>query len=261
MIPLVDVHCHLLAGLDDGPRSEEEALTMCEMAFAEGVRVSAATAHQNDSWPDVTPDRIRRAAARLAEQLRELGLPLMTFPCAEVMVHPEVEDAWRDGKLLSVADRGQYLLVEMPHGLFVDLRELVRGLREAGVRPILAHPERHPELLHDAGTVEELIRLGCLVQVSSGSVTDPPSGRDERALKDWFRRGVVHLMGSDGHSPLRRPPRMADAYQRINRWAGAAAADRVCSTHGMAVALGHPLRVPEPQPRRGRWIMGLLTGW
>jgi protein-tyrosine phosphatase len=253
MIPLVDMHCHLLAGLDDGPRTDADALAMCRLAYAEGTRLAAATAHQNERWHAVTPDGIRGAARRLAQALRDAGVPLTVFPCAEVMAHPEVEAAWQAGDLLSVADRRQYLLLEMPHGVFVDLRDTAGRLRRAGVRPILAHPERHPELLHEAGAIERLIRAGCLVQVSSHNVTDPSSRREERALRDWFRRGVVHLLGSDGHSPGRRPPRLAEAYRRVRRWAGSTVADRVCSTNGMAVLQGLPLRIAEPEPRRS-WL-------
>jgi protein-tyrosine phosphatase len=255
MIPLVDMHCHLLAGLDDGPRSEADALAMCRMACAEGVRMAAATAHQNEEWDSVTPDRIRQATERLAQRLQETGSPLLVFPCAEVMVHAEIESSWDKGNLLSVADRRQYLLVEMRHDLVVDLRATVRRLQQRGVRPILAHPERHEELLHEAGRIERLICAGCLVQVSSASITDPPSAHDRRALKSWFKRGIVHLLGSDGHSLLRRPPRMAAAYREIARWAGTVAADRIASTSGMAVLQGLPLRVPRPEPKRTAWVL------
>src|SRR4051794_14260321 len=138
MIPLVDMHCHLLAGVDDGPRTDEEALEMCRIACAEGISVSAALAHQNDRWESVTPQLIRDRARQIADSLRAARVPLAVFPCAEVMVHPGIETAWRQGDLLSVADRGKYLLVELPHGLFLDLRETIRGLRRAGVQPILA---------------------------------------------------------------------------------------------------------------------------
>ncbi len=254
MIPLIDMHCHLLAGLDDGPRTDEDALAMCRIAYADGIRIAAAGAHQNDRWPAVTPERIRQAAGRLAGQLRAAGIPLTVFPCAEVMACPDLEDRWQRGEFLSVADLGKYLLLEMPHGLFVDLTRIATELRAAGVRPILAHPERCQELLHDQGRIEALIRLGCLVQVSSGSVTSPASGEDERELKSWFRRGVVHVLGSDGHSPRRRRPTMADAYRRISDWAGTAVADRVCSTNGMAISQGLRLQVAAPEPRRAGWF-------
>jgi protein-tyrosine phosphatase len=257
------MHCHLLAGVDDGPRTEAEALEMCRIAFAEGVRMAAATAHQNERWKAVTPERIRTATEQLAGSLRQADLPLIVMPCAEVMAHPDLETTWRNGGLLTVANRGEYLLLEMPHGLFVDLGDTVKTLREAGVRPILAHPERQPEFLHDTGRIERLIRMGCLVQVSSHSVTDPPSGSDARALKSWFKRGIVHVLGSDGHSVNRRPPRMAGAYKRIAQWVGNQVADRVCSTTGMAILQGLPVRVPEPEPppRKARWLPQLSWSW
>ncbi|MFL5338837.1 MAG: tyrosine-protein phosphatase [Gemmataceae bacterium] len=261
MLPLADMHVHLLAGLDDGPRTRGDAVAMCQAAHAEGVRLAAALAHQNESWPAVTPAVIRAAAKQLTHDLAAAGVDLRVFPTAEVMVRPGLEDEWRAGTLMSVADRGELLLLEMPHQLFVDLRQTVAGLRRLGVRTILAHPERTPELLHEPGAVERLIGLGCLVQVSATSVTEPPSAQDERALRDWVRRGVVHLLGSDGHSANRRPPRLAAAVETIARWAGPAAADRIGWAVGLAVLHGLPLRVPPPQPPGRRWwaLGGLLS--
>jgi protein-tyrosine phosphatase len=256
-MPLADMHCHLLAGLDDGPRTDADALEMCRIAYADGTRIIAAGAHQNDHYPDNTPERLRAAADQLAARLREAELPLMVFRCAEVMAHPEMEERWHKGELLSVADRGQYLLIEMPHNLVVDLRHTARNLNAAGVRPILAHPERCEELLHDAGRIEELIELGCLVQVSSKSITAPANSRDERAVKDWLKRGVVHVLGSDGHSPRRRPPVMADACRKIAHWVGASMADRVGSINGMAISQGLTVRLPKPEPRARGWFSRL----
>jgi protein-tyrosine phosphatase len=254
MIPLVDIHCHLLAGLDDGPRTEEEAVAMCRLAYTEGVRMVAAIAHQNEYWDAVTPERIREVSQRLAQKLRELDIPLLVFPGAEVMAYPGMESAWQKGDLLGIAGRKEYLLLEMPHDLFVDLSDMVKQLRQAGVRPILAHPERHDELLHEPGRIEELIEAGCLVQVSSQSLTCPLSSRSGQALRSWLRRGVVHLLGSDGHSLTRRPPKMLDAYRCICRWAGNAVADRIASTNGLAVLQGRPLHVGRPEPRPRRWF-------
>jgi protein-tyrosine phosphatase len=240
--------------LDDGPRTAEDALAMCRIAYNEGVRLICATAHQNPHWSEVTPDVIRNASRELADQLRDKGLGLTVFPCAEVMVHPDIDDDWKAGKILSVADRGKYLLMELPHGLFVDLRHTVVRLMELGLRPILAHPERQPELLHEPEQIERLIRAGCLVQVSTKSITDPANREDERALRDWFKREMVHLIGSDGHSPRRRQPLSAKAYWRVAGWVGQTAAARVFSANGMAVLQGLPLRVPEPAARRRHWF-------
>jgi protein-tyrosine phosphatase len=254
MIPFFDMHCHLLAGVDDGPRTDDEVLQMCRIAWDEGIRCAAATAHQNDHWPAVTPDLIRERTQRLDHMLREHQIALAVFPCAEVMVHPDMISSWRQGQLLSVADRKEFLLVEMPHGLFVDLRSIAAEFRALGIRLILAHPERQPELLHEPGWIEQLVAAGCLVQVSCASVTDPKTREDGQAVKDWFKRGVVHVMGSDAHSPRRRRPQMAAAYEQISRWAGVSTADRVCSTNATALVHGLPLRITPPEPRRARWF-------
>jgi protein-tyrosine phosphatase len=258
MPPLVDLHCHLLAGLDDGPRTWEDSLAMCRIAAAEGVCATAALAHQNERWA-VAPEEIRTATGELARRLDQAGVPLAVYPAAEVMAAPDLPEAWAAGRLLSVGDHGRYLLVEMPHRIYVDLGPTARGLRELGPRLILAHPERHPELLHDAGRLEGLIRAGCLVQVSAGSVTNPTDGDTARALRDWFRRGCVHFLGSDGHSPRTRRPLLAAAATRVREWAGPAAAERVCGLNALAVLRGERLRVEPPRAVR-RWWPACLLG-
>ncbi len=254
MIPLVDIHCHLLAGLDDGPKTQEDALEMCRIAYEDGTRWICATAHQNDHFPLVTPDVIRTAAAELKSRLKQEEQTIATVPCAEVMAHIDMEEAWLKGQLLSVADRKQYLLVEMPDGMFVDLRATVEFFAEQKLRVILAHPERQAEILHGRNVIEDLIELGALVQVSAESVTRPKSAADARILRQWFRRGIVHCMGSDGHSPKRRLPLMGDAYKEVCRWAGVSIADRVFSTNGMGILQGWPIRFSKPEKPKKAWF-------
>jgi protein-tyrosine phosphatase len=224
------------------------------VAYADGTRLLAATAHQNPRWPKATNENIRAATHALRAELAAAGLPIQVVPNAEVMVRSDLTTAWTHGEFLSMGDRGQYLLIEMPNELCVELIHLVKDLVQAGIRPVLAHPEREPELLHESGRIEELIRAGCLVQVSAQHVTQPRTKEDARALRQWFRRQMVHLVASDGHSPDKRPPLLAAAYQQIHRWVGSAYADRTCSTNGFALLQGLPVRVPTPLPRRAAWL-------
>jgi protein-tyrosine phosphatase len=254
MIPLADIHVHLLAGLDDGPRTLDAAVAMCRVAAAEGVQAMAATAHQNERWKDVTPARIVEATAELRAALQRERIPVVVYPNAEVTAAPDTPAAWRDGRLLSVGGRGRYLLVEMPRGAFVDLLPTVRDLRAAEVRTILAHPEKEPEYLHGDGPLEALIAAGCLVQVSASSVTDPKNREDRVALRRWFKRGMVHLLASDGHSPNRRPPLMAAAHREICRWVGPLAADRIAGGNGMAILNGERVRTRPPLARQRSWF-------
>jgi protein-tyrosine phosphatase len=246
-----DIHCHLCPGLDDGPDSLESALAMIHQAFNEGIRFFGCVAHQNEAYPAVTPDRILAAATQLDGHLEAMRLPIELFPLAEVMIAEDTVDRWHRGELLSVNDDGNYLLMEYPQDVYVDIRDAVWELTEAGIRPILAHAERLPELLHFRGIVEELIELGCIVQVNTDSLIDPVSHRDERALRDWIRRGIVHVVGTDAHGPGHRP-RMLAAYERLSSWAGPRVARRLCHAHAMSIFRGEPLMVPRPEPAAKR---------
>jgi protein-tyrosine phosphatase len=260
MLPLIDTHVHLLAGLDDGPPDPGVALAMCRMLVAEGARSAVALAHQNDDYPDNTPDRLRDATATLAATLKAENVPLTVYPSGEVMLASDLADRLAAGRCLSVADRGRYLLVEQPHGLFLDVVPLAAAVRPAGVRLIVAHAERYPELLHDAGLTERLIGMGCLIQVTARILAEPPSAADERALRAWVTRGFVHLLGSDGHGLDRRQPRMRAGYDVIKRWAGQAAADRIANIWAAAVLEGRSVNAPKPLPPKQGWFTKLFGG-
>jgi len=254
MVPFVDVHVHLLAGLDDGPRTMEDALAMCRIARTDGIGSMAATCHQNTRW-QVTPAQIRTATEELRAALQRETIAITVYANSEVTARPETPRDWREGKLLTVADKGNYLLIEMPRGAFVDLLPTVKQLRQDGVRTILAHPEKEPELLHGNGLIEALIDAGCLVQVSASSVIDPKDEEERSAVETWFKRGIVHLLASDGHSPRRRLPQMSEAYQEISRWIGRPAADRIARDNGQAIVNGLKLRVRRPlEPVRKGWF-------
>ena len=254
MTPLVDVHCHLLAGLDDGPETVDQSIAMCRLAWEQGTRAIAATAHIHPRWPQSTPESILAATEQLAASLRKIKLALSVYPSAEIAIRPNLDMAWQRGELLGMAGRAKYVLIEIPMEGFVDVHDTISRLRARGVRSILAHPERYDELLYEPGAIETLIDLGALVQVTASSVSQPPDARSAAAIRHWVQRGVVHLVGSDGHSADQRPPEMASAYHRIAAWSGRESADRMCSLNGLAVLEGRPLRLPPPRPLSKSWF-------
>ena len=251
---LADTHVHLLAGRDDGPRTIDEALSMCRMLCEEGVHYATALAHQNDTFPENTAVQLRAAASELALRLKEEAIPLSVFPTGEIVLTPELVEQWQSGTLLSIGDHGRFLLVEMPHGLFVDVMPLVKRFREIGVRLVIAHAERYPELLHESGLAERWIAAGCLIQVTAGHLADPTSSSDERALKDWAKRGIIHILGTDGHRIDRRVPRMRAGYEKLVRWIGPQSAERIGSIWGAALLQGSNVNAPPPQPRTRSWF-------
>jgi protein-tyrosine phosphatase len=259
VLPLADVHVHLLAGLDDGPRDEGEAEEMCRMLVADGVGNATALAHQNPAWPENTPERIRAAAATLSASLLEKNIPISVYPSAEVVLTTKLIEDWKAGKLVSVADKGKYLLVEQPHKLFLDYRLASVELRGMGVRVIVAHAERYPELLHDPELTALWIKAGCLIQVSTQALA-APSQYDEPALKEWATRGMIHLLGTDGHRTDYRQPKYAAGYKRLAKWVGAPAAERIGGIWGSAVLQGLPVNPPPPKEKVKSWFTKLFGG-
>lgn len=259
MVPLADTHVHLLAGRDDGPRDPEEALAMCRMLVGEGVRSATALAHQNAAYPDNTPDALRAATAALADALKAAGVPLAVHPTGEVVATEHLIPDWKAGRLMSVADRGKWLLVEMPHTHFVDVRPLAAELKPLGVRIVVAHAERYDQLLQDPALAELFIAAGCLLQVTASALADPPPG-DEPALKLWAKAGMIHLLGSDGHRLDGRQPRFRAGYQVLARWVGTPAADVIAGIRGSAVLKGHAVSVPAPRRPKRSWFARLFGG-
>lgn len=260
MTPLADTHVHLLAGLDDGPPTPDVALAMCRTLLAEGARHATALAHQNPDYPENTADRLRTAASALKALLAEKKLPLSVYPTGEIMLSPTTLDDWHAGRLLSVGDHRQWLLVEMPHGEFVDVLPLAEALRPEGVRLVVAHAERYDPLLDDLALSAKWIEAGCLFQVTARALAEPWEPGFEAALKRWAKGGFIHLMGSDGHGIDRRRPVLAGGFGRLAKWAGRAHAARIAGEWGRAVLEGKPVTVPRPRPEGRSWFTRLFGG-
>ena len=256
MVPLADVHVHLLAGLDDGPRTQDEALAMCRMLVAEGARSATATAHQNDGFPENTPERILAATALLADLIREQGIPLSVVPTGEIVLTDDLAERWKAGRLMSIGNLGKYLLVEMPYGSFADFRPAALALAPLGVRIVVAHAERYESLLHDPDLAAEWIAAGLLMQATAEALADPP-GDDGPAMKLWVERGMFHLLGSDGHRIDRRKPELRDGYEQLKKWGGAASAERA-GLWGTAVLQGLPINPPALKSPPKGWFTKLF---
>jgi protein-tyrosine phosphatase len=252
---LADTHVHLLAGLDDGPDAPSEAVAMCRFLVAEGAGHATALAHQNPDYPDNTPDRLRKAAAALAAELARKKVPLAVYPTGEVMLGPDTVSDWHAGRLLTVGDRGAYLLVEMPHREFVDVLPVAAAV--APVRLVIAHAERYPPLLFDPPRAAEWVAAGCLLQVTASALADPWDDDMERGLRGWADAGMIHVIGTDGHGIDRRRPLLAEGYRALRKLAGRTAARRAGEEWGTAVLRGDPVPLPLPATRR-TWFARVL---
>jgi protein-tyrosine phosphatase len=201
---VIDLHSHILPGLDDGAGDLGESLAMARAAVRDGVETIAATPHVSFDYP-VTPAQVSEGVSRLRDALAGAGIPLSVVRGAEIALSrlPELGDA--ELRELTLGG-GPYLLVECPYAPAASLAELVFAVQVRGFRVLLAHPERSPNFQREPERLRSLVERGALCSVNAASLAGR-FGRSVRAVAvRLFRDGLVHNVASDSHDAERRPP-------------------------------------------------------
>jgi protein-tyrosine phosphatase len=212
---LIDLHCHVLPGIDDGAKDLKTSLAMARMACSDGVSTIACTPHilpgvYNNSGP-----AIRQAVARLRESFLEAGIPIRLVTGADVHIAADLDVQLGNGRALTLND-SRYLLLEPPHHqLPRRFSDLIFGMQAAGYVPIVTHPERLSWIEGHYDLVKRLVCNSVLMQITAGSLM----GRFGRRPRYWAERmlddGLCHLLATDAHDTERRPPRMAEARELV----------------------------------------------
>jgi protein-tyrosine phosphatase len=242
---MIDLHCHVLPGIDDGARSLGEAAEMCRLAAADGCEVLVATPHQRRGpwWNDD-----RGHLAGLVQDVQDvIGPSPRVLLGGEVHVDSpsellaEVAQLPEGGGILPLAG-SRYLLIEFGQtGTESEAANLVHELSVSGWRPILAHPEFIPWLAEDHGLVARLVSLGALTQVTAMSVTGDFGRAPQQDALALIGAGLVHFVASDSHGPRRRPPGLSRACRTISGRFGQAMARRLSTDNPRAVIEDRPL--------------------
>jgi protein-tyrosine phosphatase len=202
---VVDLHCHILPGLDDGPAQIGDSLELARAAERAGITRIAATPHVREDYP-FDPLEIEPRVRQLNVELGRAAIGLEVVSGAELGITKarELDDDTVSALCLGT---GAYLLVESPYTQVTDLLEQeVFELQLRGFRPVLAHPERSPSFLGDARRLAVLAERGVLCSVTAGSLAGRFGGSVQRFALELFAEGLVHNVASDAHDSTRRPP-------------------------------------------------------
>jgi protein-tyrosine phosphatase len=220
---MIDIHCHILPGLDDGARTMDEALSMARMAAADGIGTVVASAHITPGVYDNSPEQITAAAEALDGRLRREGIPVRIIPGADVRMTPEMADG--NGRYLCINRDTPYLLFEFPHDLVPPGSDrLIESLRNKGVVPIITHPERNAEFKRRPEKLEPFVKMGCRVQITAMSLTGEFGPRAREIAERYVKDGWADLIATDAHDTVRRPPILSLAVRRAEELVGAEAA-------------------------------------
>ncbi|HEX5145644.1 MAG TPA: CpsB/CapC family capsule biosynthesis tyrosine phosphatase [Conexibacter sp.] len=205
---MIDLHCHLLPGIDDGPDDLGGALAMAQRHVAAGVAIVAATPHVAWDMPNAAAAiDVRLGDVRAA--LAAAQIPLEVVRGAEVDVHQAIRlspDELREHAL----GGGPWLLLEAPLRRDVALEPVARALLDRGLRPLIAHPERSPLLQRDADGLRALVRAGAATQITAGSFAGHFGRTVRQYAEEMLEARLVHTVASDAHDTVRRPPGIAE---------------------------------------------------
>jgi protein-tyrosine phosphatase len=237
---LIDIHSHVLYGLDDGARTLEDSLAMIRMAAAYGTTALVATPHSSPEY--------RFQPERIAEQIAELsaasgGVLELYSGCDFHLSYENIQDSLTNPIKYTINQKN-YLLVEFSDLLiFRNTPDIFARLGGAGMVPVITHPERNALLRQRLEEIAAWVAGGACVQVTAQSLTGGFGRRAQEFCRLLLDRGLVHFIASDGHDCERRPPRMDQARAWLAENYGEAASETLCVTNPQAAVSGSPLEI------------------
>ncbi len=215
---MIDLHCHLLPGIDDGPDTLEEALELCRMAVADGITQAVVTPHIHPGRWENSRTSIAQACSNLQRILEQHDIPLRLGFAGEVRLTDRIMQQVADDEIpfYGMVDGYKVMLLEFPHGHLIPGGEkLAQWLLEQGIRPLIAHPERNKQIMKDASQLQPFIDAGCWLQVTAGSVIGHFGEKSRTIAYQLLQSDTVAVLASDGHNARARPPALRQTFEHI----------------------------------------------
>jgi protein-tyrosine phosphatase len=219
---MIDLHCHILPGVDDGARNLEDALEMAQVAVKEGIERIVSTPHlfrDNSNSRDFSLIEAKRR--ELAQAINENGLALDVLPGAEVHISHNLLETIKENRENLMLNRSSYMFVEFPaNHVFSGVKNLFFALLSETIIPIITHPERNLVFIQNPRVLYELVQMGALAQANSGSFIGLYGERTERAVHQFLELNLIHFIGSDSHGPRSLSWRLKEAVGKAEKVVG-----------------------------------------
>lgn len=245
---MIDLHSHILPGLDDGAEDVEQSIELARAAVAGGVRAIAGTPHVRDDFP-TSAEEMERALAEVRAAVARAGIPIEVLPGGEIAFERLADLSADELSRFGLGGNPGYLLVETPYsGWPLGIEQSFHRLLVADITPVLAHPERNPEVQDDVSPVLRLARSGTLVQVTAASLAGKGSSSARATALRLLSEGAVHLVATDAHDARARGAGLASVRNTVG---SAALAHWLTDQVPSAIVTGTPLPPrPAEAPRR-----------
>ena len=254
---MVDIHSHILHQVDDGSHSLDESIEMCRASADDGIRVMVATPHAHDGLHRThDPEFLAQKVAELNELLG--GSPRIVLGCELRLTHELVKQICETRSAPTIAG-GPYALIEFPHTVVPSGSEYpLVELMNNQITPIIAHPERNIMLMSEPGRFYELVSIGVLGQMDTGSITGQFGKKVQKAARVMLENGLIHFIASDCHNTRNRLPGMSAAVETTAKIVGEEYARDMAGANPAAVVEGKPVPnrpTPTPPQKKKRWSL------
>ncbi len=235
----VDIHCHCLGGLDDGPVTMQESITLCRALVEDNVAAVIATPHQLGRFNNENEaSKVRNEVLAINEALQNSDIELTVLPGGDVRVDERICQLLESDRILTLADGHKYILLELPHQVFIDIEPLLDDLGSMGIKSIISHPERHPFLAQQPATLLRWMEHSAYLQITAASLLGEFGTGAQRAAWYFLESGCVSLVATDSHGSKDRRPRMSAAFRQISDYLGPSIAQTVCIENPLKVLNG-----------------------
>jgi len=237
----IDIHCHILPGVDDGPQTLPDAIALCRVLAREGIETVVATPHMLGRYEGTnSAGAIRRAVAELQAALERFRIKLNILPGGEVRLDERIPRLVEEDQVLTVADNRKYLLLELPTGIEFEASAVLARVAVPGVRVVLAHAERY-EFLHNTDAARKWTDAGAIIQVNTSSLAGGWSPGAQRAGWELIEAGIARVVGSDAHSVGQRSPRWQQAIAMMIQRIGEPATRKLAIENPQRIIAGQDL--------------------
>ncbi len=268
-IEMIDIHTHILSGLDDGAKTLEESIKMCRISYQDGIKTIVATPHilpgiyKNDRSTILSAlQQLNAAIKKLGVRSSEFGTQnidpitqrpnnsidaLKILPGADVHFSSDIFQRYEKGEVVTVNDQGRYLMVEFDfQSIPYRSEEVLFQLIMHGMVPIITHPERNLEIIRNPKRYYEMIKMGCLGQVTAMSLTGEFGSQEKRTAERLLAHRLIHFIASDAHSTDGRPPILSAGVRAAEKIVGKEEARKMVTEYPGAMIEGRKPIVPEP---------------
>lgn len=242
---MVDLHCHLLPGIDDGSKNMEISLRLASEAVENGVTHALLTPHHmNGRYVNHKQDVIKRTV-EFRQQLQEHNIPLTVFPGQEVRINGQLIDALDKDDILFADEDNRYLMLEFPDDDVPHYtNQMIFELQQRGITPIIVHPERNTKIMAHPELLYQLLQKGCLSQITASSYVGTFGKKVEDFSKKLIANGQGYLFASDAHDLPGRKYEMRQAFEKLSREYGQELAERY-SNNARAIINGENVPINE----------------